>query len=95
MASSYGSPPWVPRVLDLPRILAGKSYFLLGPRQTGKTSLLRAALPEARVYDLLDSAVYLALSQRPERLGEEIGFSYSRPRAPTISGAVSGSGKGS
>jgi predicted AAA+ superfamily ATPase len=65
--------PWVPRVLDLPKVLARKSHFLLGPRQTGKTSLLRAAFPEARVYDLLDSAVYLALSQRPERLGEEIG----------------------
>ncbi len=29
-------------------------------------------LPEARVYDLLDSSVYLALSQRPGRLAEEL-----------------------
>lgn len=73
MASSIERSPWIPRVLDLPKILARKSHFLLGPRQTGKTSLLRAALPEARVYDLLDSAVYLALSLRPDRLGEELG----------------------
>src|SRR5207244_945230 len=42
------------------------------PRQTGKTFLVRRALPMARVYDLLDSSVYLALSQRPGRLGEEL-----------------------
>jgi predicted AAA+ superfamily ATPase len=52
--------------------VAKRSHFLLGPRQTGKTSLLRAALPEARLYDLLDSATYLALSQHPGQLAEEL-----------------------
>lgn len=64
---------WVPRLLDLPGLLAKRSHFLLGPRQTGKTSLIRHALKNARVYDLLDSAVYLALSQNPGRLVQEIG----------------------
>ncbi len=64
---------WVPRVLDLPALLAKRSHFLLGPRQTGKTSLVRNTLKEAKVYDLLDTSVYLALSQRPGRLAEEIG----------------------
>ncbi len=52
--------------------MAGKSHFLLGPRQTGKTTLIREVLPEARVYDLLDHSTFLALSQRPSRLREEI-----------------------
>jgi predicted AAA+ superfamily ATPase len=64
--------PWIPRTLDLASLVARRSHFLLGPRQTGKTSLLRAALPGAKVYDLLDTAVYLALSQRPGRLAEEL-----------------------
>jgi len=63
---------WVPRMLDLPALLAQRSHFLLGPRQTGKTSLIRNTLEGARVYDLLDTTVYQALSQRPGRLGEEL-----------------------
>ncbi|MBI2061891.1 MAG: ATP-binding protein [Nitrospirae bacterium] len=68
-------PPGVPaidRLPDLSMWLDKKSHFLFGPRQTGKTFLIRRALPKARIYDLLDSSVYLALSQRPSRLGEEI-----------------------
>jgi len=64
---------WVPRTLDLPALLATRSHFLLGPRQTGKTSLIRNTLRDAKVYDLLDTSVYLALSQRPGRLAEELG----------------------
>ena len=64
---------WVPRLLDLPTLLAKRSHFLLGPRQTGKTSLIRNTLKNAKVYDLLDTSVYLALSQRPGRLAEELG----------------------
>jgi predicted AAA+ superfamily ATPase len=63
---------WVPRALDLAALVAKKSHFLLGPRQTGKTSLVRASLPEAKVYDLLDTAVFLSLSQNPGRLAEEL-----------------------
>jgi predicted AAA+ superfamily ATPase len=45
---------------------------LFGPRQTGKTFLIRLVLPDVKTYDLLDSTVYLALSQRPSRLAEEL-----------------------
>jgi predicted AAA+ superfamily ATPase len=65
--------PSIERALDLPVLLGKKSHFLLGPRQTGKTFLIRNTLKEARVYDLLDTSVYLALSQRPGRMAEEIG----------------------
>jgi uncharacterized protein len=64
---------WVARVPDLPALLQKRSYFLLGPRQTGKTSLIRHTLPSARVYDLLDTSVYLTLSQQPSRIAQELG----------------------
>lgn len=64
--------PVIARLPDLKGWISKKSHFLFGPRQTGKTFLVRQLLPEARRYDLLDSSVYLALSQRPARLAEEL-----------------------
>ncbi len=56
------------RLLDLPALLSHKSFFLLGPRQTGKSTLLRASLPEAVFVDLLESETFHELSSHPERL---------------------------
>jgi predicted AAA+ superfamily ATPase len=64
--------PFIERLPDLAGWLASKSHFLFGPRQTGKTSWIHHALPQARVYDLLDSSVFMSLSHRPGRLGEEL-----------------------
>src|SRR3990167_1688194 len=64
--------PEIPRTLDLRALVARKPPFLLGPRQTGKTFLVRQSLPGARLYDLLDASVYLALSRDPTRLGQEL-----------------------
>src|SRR5574337_1229576 len=64
---------WIPRHPDLPALLRKRSYFLLGPRQTGKTALIHRLLPGVRVYDLLDTAAYLALSHTPGRIAQEIG----------------------
>src|SRR5512134_3995647 len=61
----------VDRLLDLPALLAKKSHFLFGPRQTGKTFLIGRTLSGAPVYDLLDSATFLALSHHPGRIAEE------------------------
>jgi uncharacterized protein len=61
------------RTLDLAALLGKKSHFLLGPRQTGKTFLIREALPGARVYDLLDHSTFLSLSQNPARIEQELG----------------------
>jgi predicted AAA+ superfamily ATPase len=63
---------WVDRILDLLGLLAKKSYFLLGPRQTGKSSLIRRTLEGIKVYDLLDTSIYLALSQNPGRIVQEL-----------------------
>jgi predicted AAA+ superfamily ATPase len=64
--------PWVERILDLKALLEKKSYFLFGPRQTGKTFLIRHALSNARIYDLLDTSIYLSLSRDPGRIGQEL-----------------------
>jgi len=63
---------YIERVLDLPSLLRKKSHFLFGPRQTGKTSLIRHSLKGVRSYDLLDTSVYLALSQNPGRISQEL-----------------------
>lgn len=69
---------WIDRQLEIGSLLEKRSFFLLGPRQTGKTSLIKHILPDVRVYDLLDSANYLTLSREPNRLAEEIGSSIKR-----------------
>jgi predicted AAA+ superfamily ATPase len=60
------------RVLDLPALAAAGSFFLLGPRQTGKSTLLRASLSEALYIDLLDARTFRTLSANPGQLGERI-----------------------
>lgn len=53
------------RAIALPR---NQSFFLLGPRGTGKSTLLRSVFPDAPYIDLLDVAVYTELLMHPERL---------------------------
>ncbi len=66
------SPPAIDRLLDLNAAVRTKSCFLFGPRQTGKTWLIRNTLSNCLVYNLLDSVTFLALSGRPKRIEEEI-----------------------
>lgn len=53
------------RLIDFP---AEQSFFLLGPRGTGKSTTLRRSLPGAFLIDLLDLGVFGELSAHPERL---------------------------
>jgi predicted AAA+ superfamily ATPase len=64
--------PHIERMISLPALLAKKSHFLFGPRQTGKSFLIRHTLKGVRVYDLLDSSVYLTLSRDMGRIGQEL-----------------------
>ena len=57
------------RLLALP----DRSFFLFGPRSTGKSTYLRQVLPRAIYLDLLDSSLYLELSQSPHHLEALIG----------------------
>jgi predicted AAA+ superfamily ATPase len=56
------------RFLDLPQ----QSFFLLGPRGTGKSTWIRHVLPDALYIDLLRPEVHRELSARPERLRERV-----------------------
>ena len=58
----------LPRFLTLP----GGSFFLFGPRGTGKTTWLRSVLPNALAVDLLRPDEYRRMSARPERLAERL-----------------------
>ncbi len=46
------------------------SFFLFGPRGTGKSTWLRRRFPGAVYLDLLDPSLHRILSARPERLEE-------------------------
>src|SRR3990172_11958438 len=48
------------------------SYFLLGPRGTGKTTWLKTAYPEALWLDLLQPELLRIYSAHPERLKEVV-----------------------
>ncbi len=67
------TPPYIERNIQLPLLLEKKSYFLFGPRQTGKSSLIQHTLKGVRTYDLLNSSVYLALSRDMGRIEQELG----------------------
>ncbi len=56
------------RFLDLPQ----QSFFLLGPRGTGKSTWIRHVLPDALYIDLLRPEVHRELGARPERLRERV-----------------------
>lgn len=65
------------RVLNLPTLLKKKSYFLFGPRATGKTSLIKAQFSEGvLVLDLLESDLFLRLNTSPGDL-ESIILGYN------------------
>ncbi|SPD75773.1 conserved hypothetical protein [uncultured Desulfobacterium sp.] len=54
----------ISRLLHVPEY----SFFLFGPRGVGKTTYLRQVMPDAIFFDLLESTLYLELSQNPGRL---------------------------
>jgi predicted AAA+ superfamily ATPase len=49
-----------------------QSFFLFGPRGTGKSTWLKHHHPEALLLDLLDPEVFRAYSAKPERLREVV-----------------------
>jgi predicted AAA+ superfamily ATPase len=60
------------RLLRVAELVRNKSVFLLGPRQTGKSTLLRTQFPQARYVDLLEANTFRELSARPESLRETL-----------------------
>ena len=60
------------RILDLREIVKRKSIFLFGPRQTGKSTLVRHTFPAAAFYDLLEADTFREISARPEYLRQTL-----------------------
>jgi predicted AAA+ superfamily ATPase len=63
---------YIPRALDLPTITQTKSCFVWGPRQTGKSYLLRQTFPQSRAYNLLHSETFARLGANPQILRQEL-----------------------
>ncbi|MHB8838000.1 MAG: ATP-binding protein [Gemmatimonadaceae bacterium] len=61
--------------------LPGQSFFIVGPRGTGKTTWLRQALPRAEWFDLLRMGTVLELTRDPERFRARIE---ARPRGTWV-----------
>lgn len=55
--------------IQLPK---GQSAFLWGARKTGKSTYLKTAFPDSRVYDFLKTDLMLELSKRPALLREQL-----------------------
>lgn len=65
------------RILDLPKLTASSSSFLLGARGTGKSFLIRETLKDkAFVIDLLKTNIFLRLSEDPSLIEEMIDESH-------------------
>lgn len=60
------------RLISLINLLEQKSLLLLGPRQTGKSTLLRSAFPDARYVDLLEADTFRELATKPELLRQRL-----------------------
>jgi predicted AAA+ superfamily ATPase len=56
------------RLLQLPN----HSFFLFGPRGTGKTTWLRHVLPDALWFDLLRTQVFLSLTRQPDSFRQQV-----------------------
>jgi predicted AAA+ superfamily ATPase len=59
----------IPRLLQRP----DRSFFLFGPRGTGKSTWLQQGFPAELRLDLLDSSLFLELSRDPHRIEALIG----------------------
>ncbi len=60
------------RILGLTDLLVHSSVFLFGPRQTGKSTLLRTLFPRAKFYDLLEADTFRELSAAPELIRQRL-----------------------
>jgi predicted AAA+ superfamily ATPase len=64
------------RVINIP-LKTRKSFFLFGPRGTGKTTWLRTHLPQVLFFNLLQSEYYNRLSANPGLIRKMIPEDYS------------------
>jgi len=70
----------MPRIARL-FVAPNRSFFLFGPRGTGKSTMLQKRYPDALIIDLLDAKTERDYSARPERLYDLIA---ANPEKRTI-----------
>lgn len=58
-----------------------ESFFLWGPRQSGKSMLLKTDYPDAIWYDLLKTDLYVSLTEKPSLLREELLFTQTQKKS--------------
>jgi len=65
---------YINRLIGIESVLQNNTVILLGPRQTGKSTYIREELAAvvSRTYSLLQSDVYLQLSQDPSQLRKQL-----------------------
>lgn len=57
---------YLSRILDVAALLEDKSFFLFGPRATGKSSLIKNNLKDTAIFiDLLNNKLYTQLNSKP------------------------------
>lgn len=61
-----------------------ETFFLWGPRQTGKSTLLRRSYPDATWVDLLKADEYRRYLERPELLRQELLQNQQSPRGQVV-----------
>ncbi len=71
------------RLLQLPEP-GTETFFLWGPRQTGKSTLLRERFGDCRWVDLLKADEYRRYLARPERLREELAAEGAAPGTQVV-----------
>lgn len=61
-----------------------ESFFLWGPRQSGKSMLLKSRYPEAIWFDLLQTDQYLELRDKPSLLREQLLYESQRAKSKFV-----------
>ncbi len=61
---------YIPRKIDIASVLKQKSCFLFGPRQCGKSSLIRETLKDVYVFDLLSGDTFTRIARNPNYIEE-------------------------
>ena len=64
--------PVIPRYLSARDVVQRRSCFLFGPRQTGKSTLIRQQLGDHPAYSLLDRALFVRLARNPALIREAL-----------------------
>ncbi|MCX7726563.1 MAG: AAA family ATPase [Chitinispirillaceae bacterium] len=64
----------IKRIIEIRKDVSNKSCFLFGPRQTGKSFLIREIFSDKKVYDLLDSEVFFKLARNPKLIEQELSL---------------------